>query len=88
MQRSNFLESENIESDRNIVAAVTKMFYEDIVKDQQPVGFYGTLKNTYIDSSIISKSPLLKPDLQRIMYLILIKEGNKIDILALRLTNR
>jgi len=46
-QRASFLEAENIISDRNIVAAVTKMFYEDIVKDQQPVGFYGTLKNTY-----------------------------------------
>lgn len=47
LQRTSFLESENIVSDRNIVAAITKMFYEDIVKDQQPVGFYGTLKNTY-----------------------------------------
>jgi hypothetical protein len=46
-QRASFLESENKVSDQNIVAAVTKMFYEDIVKDQQPVGFYGTLKNTY-----------------------------------------
>jgi hypothetical protein len=46
-QRTNFLTGENKISDQHIVAAVTKMFYEDIVKDQQPVGFYGTLKNTY-----------------------------------------
>ncbi|MFZ1262179.1 MAG: S46 family peptidase, partial [Chitinophagaceae bacterium] len=46
-QRTAFLEEENKVSDEHIVAAVTKMFYEDIVKDQQPVGFYGTLKNIY-----------------------------------------
>ena len=42
-----FWKDENKISDQNIVAAVTKMFYEDIAKDQHPVGFYGTLKNTY-----------------------------------------
>ena len=47
VQRATFLKGENKISDQQIVAAVTKMFYEDIVKDQQPVGFYGTLKNTY-----------------------------------------
>jgi Peptidase S46 len=46
-QRTSFLADENRVSDQNIVAAVTRMFYEDIVKDQQPVSFYGTLKNTY-----------------------------------------
>ena len=46
-QRTGFLEEENKTSDQNIVAAVTRMFYEDIVKDQQPIGFYGTLKNTH-----------------------------------------
>lgn len=46
-QRTAFLEGENKKSDQNIVAAVTRMFYEDIVKDQQPIAFYGTLKNTY-----------------------------------------
>jgi len=46
-QRQAFLTGENKVSDQNIVAAVTRMFYEDITKDQQPVGFYGTLKNTY-----------------------------------------
>jgi hypothetical protein len=46
-QRKTFLNDENKISDQNIVAAVTKMYYEDIVKDQQPVGFYGSLKNNY-----------------------------------------
>ncbi len=46
-QRMSFLEGENKVSDQNIVAAVTKMFYDDVNKDQHPVGFYGTLKNTY-----------------------------------------
>jgi Peptidase S46 len=46
-QRTNFLEGENKISDQNIVAAVTRMFYEDVNKEQHPVGFYGTLKNTY-----------------------------------------
>ena len=46
-QHKSFLEEENRISDQNIVAAVTKMFYEDIAKDQHPVGFYGNLKNTY-----------------------------------------
>jgi hypothetical protein len=46
-QRKAFLEGENKASDQNIVAAVTRMFYEDVDKNQHPVGFYGNLKNTY-----------------------------------------
>jgi hypothetical protein len=46
-QRKAFLEAENKASDQNIVASITRMFYEDVNKDQHPVGFYGTLKNTY-----------------------------------------
>lgn len=46
-QRTAFLEDENKVSDQNIVAAVTRMFYEDVTKEQHPVSFYGTLKNTY-----------------------------------------
>jgi hypothetical protein len=46
-QRKAFLEGENKVSDQNIVAAITKMFYGDVTKEQHPVGFYGTLKNTY-----------------------------------------
>lgn len=46
-QRTAFLAEENKVSDQQVVAAVTKMFYEDVEKDQQPIGFYGTLKNAY-----------------------------------------
>ncbi len=46
-QRKGFLEGENKVSDEQILASVTKMFYEDIAKDQHPVGFYGALKNKY-----------------------------------------
>ncbi|HND96827.1 MAG TPA: S46 family peptidase, partial [Chitinophagaceae bacterium] len=46
-QRKAFMEEENIISDRNIVGTVTRMFYEGVEKDQQPVGFYGNLKQTY-----------------------------------------
>lgn len=46
-QRAAFLEGEDKTSDQNIVGAVTRMFYEDVDKEQHPVGFYGTLKNTY-----------------------------------------
>lgn len=46
-QRANFLKGENKISDENIVAAVTRMFYEDVDKEQHPVAFYGTLKNTW-----------------------------------------
>ena len=41
------MEGENKVSDQQIVAAVTRMFYEDVDKEQHPVGFYGNLKNTY-----------------------------------------
>ncbi len=46
-QRTSFLEEENKVSDQQIVAAITRMFYEDVEKNQQPIGFYGTLKNAY-----------------------------------------
>ncbi|MFI5129336.1 MAG: S46 family peptidase [Chitinophagales bacterium] len=45
--RKSFLEDENKPSDENIVAAVTMMFYNDVAKEQHPVGFYGSLKNQY-----------------------------------------
>ena len=45
--RASFLEEENKQSDQNIVAKVTMMFYKDVPKDQHPVGFYGTLKDQY-----------------------------------------
>ena len=43
-QRAAFLEEENATSDQNIVAAVTRMFYEDVVKEQHPLGFYRMIK--------------------------------------------
>lgn len=46
-QRPGFLEGENKLSDEHIVGAVTRMFYEDVVKEQHPIGFYGGLKDKY-----------------------------------------
>lgn len=46
-QRTSFLASENKVSDEKIVATITRMYYEDVDKDQQPVGFYSTLKNNF-----------------------------------------
>lgn len=45
--RTNFLQEENRTSDQNIVAAVLKMYYEDVPKDQHPTGLYGMIKNQY-----------------------------------------
>jgi len=45
--RASFIKAENITSDRNILATITMLFYKDISKDQHPIGFYSTLKNTY-----------------------------------------
>jgi len=38
--RKNFIKSEDIPSDKNILAAVAKSFYLDIDKSQQPAGIY------------------------------------------------
>lgn len=46
-QRKNFLGEENKVSDEHIVAATTRMFYEDVTKEQHPIGFYGGLKDKY-----------------------------------------
>ena len=45
--RTKFLSDENKKSDENIVAGITMLYYQDIPKDQQPVGFYGSLKDRY-----------------------------------------
>jgi hypothetical protein len=45
--RETFLEGENRVSDEQIVAMITRTFYDDISKDQHPVGFYGAIKNNY-----------------------------------------
>ncbi|HEX8331510.1 MAG TPA: S46 family peptidase [Segetibacter sp.] len=46
--RTNFLASENIMSDRNILAGVLQRFYEDVDKTQQPTRFYNDLFREYI----------------------------------------
>jgi len=46
-RRASFLESENKISDQHIVAAVTRMYYENVNKEQHPVGFYGALKDLF-----------------------------------------
>jgi Peptidase S46 len=45
--RATFLNEENKQSDQNILATVTMMFYKDVPKDQHPVSFYGTIKDRY-----------------------------------------
>ncbi len=45
--RTEFLAEENKRSDENIVASVTMLFYQDVPKDQHPIGFYGGLKDQY-----------------------------------------
>lgn len=46
-QRKSFLEDENKPSDQYIVAAITRMFYENVDKEQQPIGFYGAIKDKF-----------------------------------------
>ncbi len=38
--RANFLKEENKPSDQKIMAITAQMFYDDIPKDQHPIGFY------------------------------------------------
>ncbi|TXH21397.1 MAG: S46 family peptidase [Chitinophagaceae bacterium] len=45
--RTNFLNAENAASDRNILAAVTQLFYTDVDKDQQPKAFYKSVEALY-----------------------------------------
>ncbi|MEI6950683.1 S46 family peptidase [Paraflavisolibacter sp. H34] len=45
--RQNFLKSENRPSDQNILASVLQMFYNDVAKDQHPIGLYETIRNAY-----------------------------------------
>ncbi|MHB8259518.1 MAG: S46 family peptidase [Bacteroidia bacterium] len=44
-----FMKDENIASDKNILATVTNMFFNDIAQEQMPKAFYGWLKNKYGD---------------------------------------
>lgn len=45
--RTQFLKDENKPSDQNIIAAVLKMYYEDVPRDQHPNGLYGNIKSKY-----------------------------------------
>jgi len=47
--RKKFLASEDPVSDEQIIAAVAKMFYTDIDKNQHPIGFYEGIKSVYGD---------------------------------------
>jgi hypothetical protein len=49
--RLSFLESEDQPSDRNIVAATLKMFYNDIIAVQHPMDFFTRLRENYGDLS-------------------------------------
>lgn len=46
-QRKNFLEAENKLSDQHILGSVLMMYYNDVPKDQQPIGFFSTVKDHY-----------------------------------------
>ncbi len=46
-RRAAFLEAEDRPSDENILAASTKMFYENVEKEQQPKGFFEALQQKY-----------------------------------------
>jgi hypothetical protein len=46
-QRTAFLAEENKVSDQNILATTTRMFFEEVDQQQHPLGFFGTLKNSY-----------------------------------------
>lgn len=47
--RANFIKSENIVSDKNILAYVTQAFYTDIDAAQHPAGFYSNVVGKYGD---------------------------------------
>lgn len=46
-RRKGFLEGEDKPSDQNILAALTKMFYENVDKSQLPGAFYEDVQNKY-----------------------------------------
>ncbi len=45
--RSNFMKSENVASDQNILGFVLMQFYKNIDKSQHPIGFYESLKGSF-----------------------------------------
>jgi hypothetical protein len=46
-QRKNFLAAHNNISDQNILGSVLQMYYQDIPKEQQPVGLFDAIKSEY-----------------------------------------
>ena len=47
--RNAFIKSENIPSDRNILALALEMYYNEIDKSQHPIGFFESIKGSYGD---------------------------------------
>lgn len=47
--RKEFLKGENKPSDQNILATVLMMYYNEVDKSQQPIGFYESIRNSYGD---------------------------------------
>ena len=47
--RQNFLKGENKPSDRKILATALQMYYEDVPKDQHPIGLYAAIRNDFGD---------------------------------------
>jgi hypothetical protein len=46
-ERKKFLEEEDLPGDRKIMAATAMMYYTDIDKSQQPIGFYQNIKDKF-----------------------------------------
>lgn len=46
-QRERFLKHFHRPSDERSFAAIVKLFYEDVPKDQHPTGYFGAIKNNY-----------------------------------------
>ena len=47
--RKTFLQSHNAASDQNILASVLMMYYQDVPKEQHPIGFFESIKGTFGD---------------------------------------
>ncbi|HEY0272154.1 MAG TPA: S46 family peptidase, partial [Chitinophaga sp.] len=47
--RKTFLETEDRPSDQQIISATARMFYTDIDKNQQPIGFYENIRSKFGD---------------------------------------
>ncbi|MDB5251713.1 MAG: peptidase [Flaviaesturariibacter sp.] len=45
--RANFIAAHNTASDQNIIASVVQMYYNDVPREQHPVGLYDAIKSEY-----------------------------------------